>query len=148
MLIARTDARGVAGLDEAVARANDALDAGADVAFVEAIPDLAELAEVPRRVRGPCLLNVVRGGKTPELNLADAEAMGYRIAILPSLLLGAAMDAFDAALATLKATRQPPPLGNGLKVGDRFRRFRSDEWDALRTRFRDLPAKAPAEAAE
>ncbi len=148
VLIARTDARGVTGLDDAVARANAALEAGADVAFVEAIPDLTELAAVPGRVRGPCLLNVVRGGKTPELNLRDAEAMGYRIAILPSLLLGAAMDAFDAALAALKATQQPPALGSGLKVGDRFRRFRSDEWDALRTRFRDTPADAPAEAAE
>ena len=137
LLIARTDARAVAGLDEAVGRANAALEAGADVAFVEAIPDLAELAEVPRRVHGPCLLNVVRGGKTPEVNLRAAEAMGYRIAILPSLLLGAAMDAFDNALATLKATHQPPSLAGGLRVGDRFRRFKSDEWDALRTRFRD-----------
>lgn len=136
-LIARTDARAVAGLDEAVARANAALAAGADIAFVEAIPDLAELADVPRRVKGPCLLNVVRGGKTPDVNLMDAQAMGYRVAILPSLLLGAVMDACDGALAALKATHQPPSSAAGLKVGDRFRRFRSDEWDALRTRFRE-----------
>ena len=139
LIIARTDARAVSGLDDAVARVNAALAAGADMAFVEAIPTLAELAEVPRRVNGPCLLNVGRGGKTPELNLLDAQAMGYRLAILPSLLLGAVMEACDAALAALKATHQPPAMAGGLSVGDRFRRFGSDEWDALRTRFRDPP---------
>ena len=125
------------GLDDAVKRANAALAAGADMAFVEAIPTLDELAEVPRRVQGPCLLNVVRGGKTPELNLLDAQAMGYRLAILPSLLLGAVMEACDAALLTLKETHQPPSMVGGLNVRDRFRRFGADEWDALRTRFRD-----------
>ena len=147
LVIARTDARAVAGLEEAVHRANAALEAGADMAFVEAIPTLEELAAVPQRVRGPCLLNVVRGGKTPELNLRDAQAMGYRLAILPSLLLGAVMDACDAALAALKATHQPPALGNGLAVRDRFRRFGSDEWDALRPRFRDSAPDKPGIAA-
>ena len=147
VIIARTDARAVAGLEEAIARANLALSAGADLAFVEAIPDLAELAEVPRRVNGPCLLNVVRGGKTPDVNLLDAQAMGYRVAILPSLLLGAVMEACDAALATLKATHQPPSSVGGLSVRDRFRRFRSDEWDALRDRFREPAAGSAPEAA-
>src|SRR4051794_36691701 len=62
MIIARTDARAVAGLDEAIARANAALQAGADMGFVEAPQTMQELAEVPKRVAGPCLLNVVRGG--------------------------------------------------------------------------------------
>jgi len=137
VIIARTDARAVAGLDEAVARANAALGAGADMAFVEAIPTLAELAEVPRRVTGPCLLNVVRGGTTPDINILDAQAMGYRVAILPSLLLGAVMEACDEVLAALKRTNQPPSSGVGLTVTERFRRFRSDEWDAVRTRFRN-----------
>lgn len=137
VVIARTDARAVAGFEEAVGRANAALAAGADVAFVEAIPSLEELAAVPRRVNGPCLLNVVRGGKTPDVNLRDARAMGYRLAILPSLLLGAVMEACDAALAELKETDQPPSSARGLSVRDRFRRFGSDDWDALRTRFRE-----------
>ncbi len=147
LIIARTDARAVLGLDEAVRRANAALDAGADMAFVEAIPTLQELAEVPKRVRGPCLLNVVRGGKTPELNLLDAQAMGYRLAIMPSLLLGAAMEAYDAVLAVVKETHQPPSAVGKMRVADRFRRFGSDEWDALRTRFRDQPAEPAGKAA-
>src|SRR5437763_366602 len=72
VVIARTDARAVAGFDEAVARANAAFDAGADMAFVEAPQTLEEVAQVPLLVRGPCLLNVVRGGKTPDIDLGDA----------------------------------------------------------------------------
>ncbi len=145
VLIARTDSRAVLGFEEAVWRANAALAAGADIAFVEAIPTLEELAAVPRQVNGPCLLNVVQGGKTPELNLLDAQAMGYRLAIMPSLLLSTMMETADAVLAAVKATHQPPSAVGKLNVADRFRRFRSDEWDALRNRFRD---GEPARAAE
>src|SRR4029077_18916147 len=83
LIIARTDARAVAGLDEAVTRANAALAAGADLAFVEAPQTMDELAAVPKRVTGPCLLNVVRGGKTPEIDLLRAQELGYRLAIVP-----------------------------------------------------------------
>jgi len=140
VVIGRTDSRAVLGLEEAVWRANAALAAGADMAFVEAIPTLEELAEVPRRIGGPCLLNVVQGGRTPEVNLLDAQAMGYRLAILPSLLLSTMMEAADGVLASLKATHQPASAGGKLNVADRFRRFRSDEWDALRNRFRSEDA--------
>ena len=81
MIIARTDARAVAGLEEAIARANAALAAGADMAFVEAPQTMEELAAVPKLVKGPCLLNVVRGGKTPEIDLrarAGRWAIGWR----------------------------------------------------------------------
>jgi len=139
-IIARTDARAVAGLDEAIDRANAALAAGADMAFVEATESFDEMAAVPRRVNGPCLLNIVRGGKTPDVDLTQAEDMGYRVAILPSLLLGAALEAFDRALATLMETNRPPASSAGASlVRDRFRRFGADEWDALRTKFRDTP---------
>jgi 2-methylisocitrate lyase-like PEP mutase family enzyme len=74
-------------LDEAIARANAALAAGADMAFVEAPQTQDEVAAVPRLVGGPCLLNVVWGGKTPDVDLRDAEAMGYKLAIVPGLLI-------------------------------------------------------------
>lgn len=139
VVIARTDARSVAGFDEAVRRANAALAAGADVAFVESPQDLEEVRAVPRRVNGPCLLNVVWGGKTPQVDLRDAQAMGYRVAILPGVLLKTVYGACDAALAALREThRHPTPLFDS-SVRDAFRRFGSDEWDALRTRFRELP---------
>jgi 2-methylisocitrate lyase-like PEP mutase family enzyme len=134
LLIARTDARAVVGLDEAIARANAALEAGADMAFVEATQTLEEVAAVPRLVQGPCLLNVVSGGKTPVLSLLDAQQMGYKLAILPGLLLSAVVVAADQALQVLRATHLPPsPTGTPLL--EQFRRFGADEWDRLRSQF-------------
>src|SRR5246127_5174708 len=107
-IIARTDARAVAGFDEAIARANAALAAGADMVFVEAPQTLEEVAAVPRLVDGPCLLNVVRGGKTPDLDLRRAEAMGYKLAIVPGLLIKKIVGICDRVLAELKMTHRPP----------------------------------------
>ena len=135
VLIARTDARAVVGLDDAVARANGALAAGADIAFVEALQSEAEIAAVPRLVKGPCLLNLVPGGKTPNIPLADVAAMGYRIAILPGLLLLAVLDAGDAALFGLKQSGVAPVPNAGASLRETFRRFGTDEWDALRHRL-------------
>ncbi len=133
LIIARTDARAVLGLDEAIDRANAAIDVGADIAFVEAPQTREEVALVPRRVRGACLLNVVGGGRTPVFDMSDAEAMGYRLAIVPGLLLSAAIEAADAALGALKSTRVVPPVAAA--VAETFRRFGADDWDALRRRF-------------
>jgi len=145
MIIARTDARAVTGLDEAVARANAALTAGADMAFVEAPQTIEELAAVPRRVNGPCLLNVVWGGKTPEIDLAQAQAMGYRLAIVPGLLLKAVIGACDEALGELRARNaHPVPRGN-ITVRAAFDRVGADDWDKLRTRFRDAEVRRAAE---
>jgi 2-methylisocitrate lyase-like PEP mutase family enzyme len=135
LIIARTDARAVAGFDEAIGRANAAMAAGADVAFVEAVQSPEELALVPKRVNGPCLLNVVPGGKTPRTNMQDAQALGYRIAILPGLLLTAVMVAADQALREMKETGVPVSGVKGGSVLDAFRRFGADEWNDLRQRF-------------
>ena len=135
LLIARTDSRAVIGFEEAVTRVNAALKAGADMAFLEAPQSPEEVAAVPRLVKGPCLLNVVSGGKTPVLDLAEAQKLGFRLAILPGLLFQTAVPAFDAVLAEVKATRRHPDMKVSIK--EKFRRMGSDEWDALRTRFRE-----------
>jgi 2-methylisocitrate lyase-like PEP mutase family enzyme len=135
LLIARTDARAVLGLDEAIARARAALAAGADMAFVEAAQSLEEVASIPGRVEGPCLLNVVLGGKTPDVDMAAAQAMGYRLAILPGLLLGAVAVACTQVLAAFKASGKPPSSANGPTIAERFRRMGSEEWDALRAKY-------------
>jgi 2-methylisocitrate lyase-like PEP mutase family enzyme len=133
-IIARTDARAGAGFEEAVARANAALANGADIAFVEAPQTLAEVAAVPRQVKGPCLLNVVRGGKTPAIELAEAQRMGYAVAILPGLLLGGIIAACDQLLGELKRSgSQPPASGSPART---FARFGAADWDARRTAFR------------
>ena len=139
-IIARTDARAVAGFDEAVARANAALAAGADMAFVEAPQTLEEVAAVPRLVDGHCLLNVVRGGKTPDLDLREAEAMGYKLAIVPGLLIQSVVGICDQMLADLRSTGRHPRPPKEITVSEMFRRFGADEWDALRERFRATPS--------
>lgn len=133
LVIARTDSRATLGLDEAVWRVNAALRAGADMAFVEAAQSLEELAAVPTLVDGPCLLNVVQGGKTPPITMQQAEDMGYKLAIVPGLMLMAAVQAGEAALSHLRATGLSPDAG--MTVMDLFRRFGSDAWNDLRERF-------------
>jgi len=143
-IIARTDSRAVIGFDEAIARANAALAAGADMAFVEAPQTLEEVAAVPRLVNGPCLLNVVRHGKTPDLDLRDAERMGYKLAIVPGLLIKSVVGICEQALDALKATHRHPPLVKEMTVREVFQVSGADEWDALRTRFRTPEAKRDA----
>lgn len=136
VIIARTDARATAGLDEAVDRANCALAAGADMIFLEAVQSVEEMAAVPKRVAGPCLLNVVPGGKTPTVSYDDAQAMGYRLAICPGVLLRAVVPAVDLALNALKASGLPV-AGKvpDAAVAESFRRFGAGEWDALRREY-------------
>jgi len=136
LVIARTDSRAVAGLDEAIWRANAAIEAGADMAFVEAPQTLEEVAAVPRLVKGPCLLNVVHGGKTPDLDLGEAERMGYKLAIVPGLLIKNVVGICEQMLAELAATRRHPAPVREMTVRETFQLWGADEWDALRTRFR------------
>ena len=147
LIIARTDSRAVLGIDEAIRRANAALAVGADMAFVEAPQTVEEVAAVPRLVNGPCLLNVVWRGKTPEVAFAEAERMGYRVAIVPGLLFKAVIGVCDAMLSELRSTdRHPVPL-HSMTVREAFRRVGADEWDAVSDRF-GVGKPAPAAAAE
>ena len=144
VIIARTDARAVAGFDEAIARANTALAAGADMAFVEAPQTIDEVAAVPRLVHGPCLLNVVYGGKTPDLDLREAEAMGYKLAIVPGMLIKCVVGICEEKLAELQTLHRHPTPPKEMTVREMFQRVGADEWDARRTQFR---AAAPARVA-
>lgn len=140
-LIARTDARAVIGFEEAVKRANGALEAGADVAFIEAPQTLEEVRAVPNLVKGPCLLNMVWKGKTPQVTVDDARAMGFRIMIFPGMLFKAVIGTCDNVLAELRTQgRHPVPAGDmNIKAG--FARVGANEWEPLRDRFRDPSLK-------
>ena len=131
LIVARTDARAVLGFEEAVRRANASLDAGADVAFVEAPQSLEEVAAVPRLVRGPCLLNVVWRGKTPDIALDDAQTMGYKIAILPVLLFNAVVGVCDRMLGELMQSRRHPMPVADVAPKEFFRRMGAEEWDRV-----------------
>ena len=139
VVIARTDANGVTGLDDAISRVNAALAAGADLAFVEAPHDREQIAAIVRHVKGPCLFNVVRGGKSPDMSLRELDTLGFRLAIMPSLLLASVMQTCERELAALRDTGVPPASHTALTAKERFQRMGADEWDALRTRFLDPP---------
>ena len=145
VIIARTDARASLGFEEGVRRCNAALEAGADVAFLEAMQTVDELKAAPKEIHGLCLLNVVRGGKTPDVSFAEAEEMGYKIAIVPGLLLIQAIGACDQALADMKAEgRHPKPLAD-LSPADAFARVGAAEWDPRREQYREPAVKTAAE---
>jgi methylisocitrate lyase len=83
LIFARTDARQMNGLDDAVDRVNRCCEAGADIAFIEAPQSLAELEEIPRRVPFPLFVNMLSGGVTPILPVRDLEQLGYKIVVCP-----------------------------------------------------------------
>jgi 2-methylisocitrate lyase-like PEP mutase family enzyme len=141
VIIARTDARAVVGFEEAIKRANAALAAGADIAFVEAPQTTDEVNSVPKLVDGPCLLNVVRRGKTPPIELHAAQAMGYKLAILPTLLFRGVIGCCEQLLSELKTGVFPSPPGD-LSPHEAFARFGAAEWDARRERYRAAPTGA------
>jgi 2-methylisocitrate lyase-like PEP mutase family enzyme len=102
-IIARTDARAVHGLDDAINRARAFAKLGVDAVFVEAPQSEAELAAIPRALPGvPLLVNVFKGGKTPMLPVDRLQQMGYRIAIYPSETQRAAIYAMRQTLKLLK----------------------------------------------
>ncbi len=142
VIIARTDSRASLGFEEAVRRCNAALQAGADVAFLEAPQTMDEIAAAPREINGPCLLNVVRGGKSPEVDFAQAKEMGYRIAIVPGLLFIQVVGACEQALSAMKAEgRHPVPLAD-LSPAEAFGKAGAAEWDPRREIYREAPPQA------
>ena len=102
VIIARSDARAIEGLEAAIDRVNAYLEAGADVGFVEAPQTVDELRVVGQKVRGPALVNVFEGGKTPMLGAKELEAMGFRLGIYPSQTHRAAIRAAQRVLAAMQ----------------------------------------------
>lgn len=135
VIIARTDARAVTDFEDAIARANAALENGADVAFVEAVRTMEEMSDVPKLVKGPCLLNIVSGGLTPDVTLGEARDLGYKIAIMPSLLTSAIFDTCDSVLTRVKESDAPAASAASTGPGQRFNRFHGEYWNGLRTKF-------------
>lgn len=111
VLIARTDARAPHGLDEALDRARAARAAGADVLFVEALQDRAELEKVADALADiPLLFNWAEGGKTPPLTHAEIVELGYAMVIMPISTLLAATRAMQQVLARIRADGTPAEI--------------------------------------
>jgi 2-methylisocitrate lyase-like PEP mutase family enzyme len=104
LIVARTDAVAIEGLDSALERAERYLEAGADVLFIEALRSAEQMKAALARFAGrvPLLANMVEGGKTPLLSAAELEALGYAIVIFPGGLARALGYAAREYFATLK----------------------------------------------
>jgi 2-methylisocitrate lyase-like PEP mutase family enzyme len=108
VIIARTDARAVEGLERALDRARLYRQAGADVLFIEAVVTEEEAAEAVRAFPGvPLLFNWAEGGKTPPVSLARLRELGYRIVIFPISTLLAATAAMRGILREIAAAGTP-----------------------------------------
>jgi carboxyvinyl-carboxyphosphonate phosphorylmutase len=137
VVIARTDARAVSGLDDAIARANLYREAGADVIFFEAPQSREEIERVAREVKAPLLANMVQGGRTPALTATELEQLGFKIVIFPGVCMRAAVPAIEGALARLKQSGTDWPKDGGPVMGpmDIFRKVGFDWWHDVEERF-------------
>jgi methylisocitrate lyase len=101
VLIARTDARGVSGMDEALDRARAYLEAGADWIFPEALADRDEFERFSAEIDAPLIANMTEFGRSPLLGVEELAQMGYAAVLFPVTLLRVAMKAVETALNLL-----------------------------------------------
>lgn len=136
-IIARTDARAVHGLDDAIARAQAFVEAGADATFVEAPVSLDEMARIGRDIPVPQIANIVFGGKTPDPGREALAAMGFSGVLYANAALQAALRASYRVLSALKRD------GSLAQVADQLATFEERQaavakprWDALEARYK------------
>jgi len=103
VIIARTDARGVEGIEAAVERAQLYIAAGADWIFPEALANREEFQAFALAINVPLVANMTEFGKSPLLDFDDLSAMGYRVVLYPVTLLRVAMKAIESSLTILAA---------------------------------------------
>ncbi|HLK56188.1 MAG TPA: methylisocitrate lyase [Chthonomonadaceae bacterium] len=101
-LIARTDARSIHGLQDAIDRANRYMDAGADAIFPESLQSAEEFATFAQQVHAPLLANMTEFGKTPLLSVSEFAAMGYAMVIFPMTAFRVMMRAAQETYSELK----------------------------------------------
>ncbi|MCE4615164.1 MAG: methylisocitrate lyase [Desulfurococcales archaeon] len=103
LIIARTDARGVEGLDEALRRAKLYEQAGADIIFPEALTNEEEFREFSKKINIPLLANMTEFGKTPYFTVEDFSKWGYKLVLFPVTLLRISLGAMRDALRVIKS---------------------------------------------
>jgi 2-methylisocitrate lyase-like PEP mutase family enzyme len=143
-LIARTDARGVHGFDDAIRRGRAFAQLGVDAVFIEAPQSESELEEIPRALSPiPLLVNVFKGGKTPMLSVDRLQGLGYRIAIYPSETQRAGIHAMRLALDLLKRDGTTEAMDAALtSFKERDRIVGLDDWQELERQYLALGEKS------
>jgi 2,3-dimethylmalate lyase len=102
VLIARTDALAVTGLDDTLRRCHAYAEAGADVLFIEALRTQQEIARVIREIDVPLLYNFVEHGKSPLLSVSTLERLGFKLVIFPGSIMLALLPLVREILAEIK----------------------------------------------
>lgn len=136
LIIARTDALYTYGFEAAMDRAQQYIDAGADVTFVEAVTTMEEVRQVPERLKRPQVINIVFGGKTPRLPFETLDAYGFSFVLYANASLQAAIAAMQKVLGELKRTGSLSGLEEHLaSFVERQRVVRKEVYDDLERRF-------------
>jgi len=104
LVIARTDARAVEGFESAIERALAYEEAGADVLFVEAPESVEEIKAIPQRLSSPQIINMVIGGKTPNMHAKEFSDMGFGMVLYANAALQGAVKGMQLALGELKTS--------------------------------------------
>ena len=137
LIIARTDARAIHGLDAALDRAEAFIEAGADMTFVEAPTSIEEMRAITARLSVPQVANMVVGGKTPLIPQADLARLGFSLVLYANTPLQAAMRAMSDVLGALKAHGDVSGVIDKLAdFEERQRLVAKDSYDALEARYR------------
>ncbi|KAF1040665.1 MAG: 2,3-dimethylmalate lyase [Burkholderia lata] len=104
LIVARTDAAAVHGIDDAIERAHRYAEAGADVLFIEAMDTAEDVERLPALFDTPQLINIVIGGKTPTRSRDDLARLGYGVVLYANAALQGAVHGMQAALTVLRET--------------------------------------------
>ncbi|GAB0105960.1 methylisocitrate lyase [Nocardia sp. JMUB6875] len=120
VICARTDARGVEGLDAAIDRAKAYVDAGADLIFTEALETAAEFAKFRAAVDVPLLANMTEIGKSELLSAGQLESLGYNAVIYPVTTLRLAMHAIETGLREIDRTGTQSELLDRMQTRSRL----------------------------
>jgi len=135
VIVARTDAIAVNGFEDAMARANAFIEAGADMTFVEAPRTPEQIAAIPK-LAVPQLLNIVAGGLTPMLPRAELETMGYALVLYANAALQAAVAGMQTVLGHLKAEGSLDGVSDKLAgFAERQRLVNKPHFDALEKKY-------------
>jgi 2-methylisocitrate lyase-like PEP mutase family enzyme len=149
IIIARTDAIGVLGFDEAVRRAKMYRDTGADVVFVEAPINMAQLTTLPNLVPGLHVANVVEGGLTPELGLEELRACGFSIVLYANAALRSAIHAIEHTLRALKRDGTTAKVVQGIASWERRQDLVGKaRLDAMADEFAQISRRSRTETTE
>jgi len=131
-IVARTDARAVHGMDEALERAELFRKAGADVIFVEAPESRAEIEQIIAAIDAPHIVNLVIGGKTPTIDQNEAKQLGCSVLLYANVALQAAVAGMQSALGRLIRDGSVDETTPGIaSFEDRQRLVRKAEFDEL-----------------